>query len=155
MKPMGRFFRRLKDATGATLLEAAIITPLLLLLTFSIADFGGLFYAYLAIENGVSQATRFAVTGNSIGTLSRADSIKAAMRSATPTLTIPDEAFTFAHMPVGGSSWVGGTGGPGEIEKVTITYKWPLMTPLLAPFFPQGALSMRVESMMKNESRFK
>ena len=96
MKPKGRFFRRLKDATGATLLEAAIITPLLLLLTFSIADFGGLFYAYLALENGVSQATRFAVTGNTTGSLSREDSIKAAMRSATPTLSIPDGAFTFA-----------------------------------------------------------
>lgn len=155
MKPTGRLFRRLKDATGATLLEAAIITPLLLLLTFSIADFGGLFYAYLALENGVSQATRFAVTGNSMGTLSRPDSIKAAMRAATPTLTIPDGAFTFENMPVGGTSWVGGTGGPGAIEKVTITYSWPLMTPLLAPFFPGGALTMKVESMMKNESRFK
>jgi hypothetical protein len=154
MKPTGRLFRRLKDATGATLLEAAIITPLLLLLTFSIADFGGLFYAYLALENGVSQATRFAVTGNSMGSLSRAESIKAAMRSATPTLTIPDGAFSFQHMPVGGSSWVGGTGGPGEIEKVTITYTWPLMTPLLRPFFASGSLTMKVESMMKNESRF-
>jgi hypothetical protein len=155
MKPTGRLFRRLKDATGATLLEAAIITPLLLLLTFSIADFGGLFYAYLALENGVSQATRFAVTGNTTGALSREDSIKAAMRSATPTLTIPDGAFTFQHMPIGGAGWVGGTGGPDEIEKVTITYSWPLMTPLLSPFFPGGALSMKVESMMKNESRFK
>ena len=154
MKPTVRLFRRLKDATGATMLEAAIITPILLLLTFSIADFGGLFYAYLAIENGVSQATRFAVTGNSMGSLSRADSIKAAMRSATPTLTIPDGAFSFEHMPVGGSSWVGGTGGPGEIEKVTITYTWPIMTPLLKPFFPSGNLTMKVESMMKNESRF-
>ena len=58
MKSTGRYIKRLKDATGATLLEAAIITPLLLLLTFSIADFGGLFYVYLALENGVSQATR-------------------------------------------------------------------------------------------------
>ena len=154
-------FRRLKDATGATLLEAAIITPLLLLLTFSIADFGGLFYVYLALENGVSQATRQAITGNSMddpsnpGTpLSRAGTIKAAMRSATPTLNIPDGAFTFEHMPVGGTSWVGGTGGPGEIEKVTITYTWPIMTPLLKPFFAGGQLSMKVESMMKNESRF-
>jgi Flp pilus assembly protein TadG len=162
MKPTGRLFRRLTDATGATLLEAAIITPLLLLLTFSIADFGGLFYCYLALENGVSQATRFAVTGNTIsdpsipgGTLSRPDAIKAAMRSATPTLTIPDSAFTFENMPAGGTVWTGGTGGPGAIEKVTITYSWPLMTPLLAPFFPGGALTMKVESMMKNESRFK
>lgn len=153
--------RRLKDATGATLLEAAIITPLLLLLTFSIADFGGLFYAYLALENGVSQATRQAITGNAMddpsnpGTpLSRSGTIMAAMRNATPTLNIPDGAFSFAHMPVGGTSWLGGTGGPGEIEKVTITYTWPIMTPLLKPFFAGGQLTMKVESMMKNESRF-
>ena len=161
MKLTGRLFRRLEDTTGATLLEAAIITPLLLLLTFSIADFGGLFYAYLALENGVSQATRQAITGNTTddpahpGTpLSRAEAIKAAMRSATPTLNIPDSAFTFQNMPVGGTSWVGGTGGPGAIEKVTITYNWSLMTPLLRPFFTGGQLTMKVESMMKNESRF-
>jgi Flp pilus assembly protein TadG len=161
MKSTDRFFKRLKDATGATLIEAAIVTPLLLLLTFSIADFGGLFYAYLSLESGVSQATRLAVTGNpmdnpaSPGTpLSRAETIKAAMRNATPTLTIPDAAFTFQHMAVGGTTWLGGVGGANEIEKVTITYDWPLMTPLLRPFFPGGKLTMSVESTMKNESRF-
>jgi len=159
MKSTGRYIKRLKDATGATLLEAAIITPLLLLLTFSIADFGGLFYVYLALENGVSQATRQAITGNTVNgpsgaPLSRDAAIKAAMRDATPTLNIPDGAFTFEHMAVGGTSWLSGTGGPGEIEKVTITYTWPLMTPLLQPFFAGGQLSMKVESMMKNESRF-
>ena len=46
--------RRIRDTNGSTMLEAAIITPLLLLLTFSIVDFGALFYVYLALENGVS-----------------------------------------------------------------------------------------------------
>src|SRR5436189_4359192 len=97
-----RVLGRLGESRGATLLEAAIITPLLLLLTFSIADFGSLFYCYLALENGVSQATRFAVTGNTMSSpsspgtpLSRPETIKAAMRDATPTLAIPDSAFTF------------------------------------------------------------
>ena len=161
MMRIDRLVRRLRDTSGANLLEAAIITPLLLLLTFSIADFGSLFYCYLALENGVSQATRFAVTGNSMSdpsnpssTLSRPESIKAAMRDATPTLTIPDSAFTFQHMPVGGTTWLGGTGGPNDIERVTITYNWPILTPLLSPFFPGGQLTMKVESMMKNEGRF-
>ena len=161
MTRSARFLKRLRDTSGANLLEAAIITPLLLLLTFSIADFGSLFYCYRALENGVSQATRVAVTGNAMSdpahpgsTLSRPDSIKAAMRDATPTLNIPDSAFTFQHMPVGGTTWLGGTGGPNDIERVTITYTWPLMTPLLSPFFPGGALTMKVESMMKNEGRF-
>ena len=66
MKPLRRAAssRRLRDTAGTSMLEAAIITPLLLLLTLSIVDFGALFYVYLALENGVSQATRYGVTGN-------------------------------------------------------------------------------------------
>ncbi len=154
-----RSFRR--DCAGTNLVEAAIITPLLLLLTFGVVDFGALFYGYLALENGVSQATRFAVTGNLAPDpsnpgqmLSRSDSIIAAMRSATPTLTIPTTAFTFSHLPQGATAWIGGTGGPGDIEKVAVDYTWTVMTPLLRPFFPSGQLLMHVESAMKNEERF-
>jgi hypothetical protein len=153
--------RRLAGATGSTLLEAAIITPLLLLLTFSIVDFGAMFYVYLALENGVSQATRFAVTGNVMddpnhpgSSLSRDDSIKAAMRDATPTLTLDDSAFSFAHMPVGGSSWIAGSGGPGEIQKVTVNYNWTFFDPVIGAFFTNGQIALSVDSAMKNESRF-
>jgi len=155
-----RGFRRLRGSQGNSLIEAAIITPLLLLLTFAIVDFASLLYAYLALENGVSQATRFAVTGNLMddpdnpgGMLSREESIKAAMRRATPTLTIADAAFTFSHLPAGGSAWVGGTGGPDDVGKVTINYTWTLLTPLIRPFFANGQIGLTVESAMKNESR--
>ena len=43
-------------ASGQSMLEAAFITPLLLLLTFAIVDFSALLYVHLALENGVSQA---------------------------------------------------------------------------------------------------
>ena len=156
-----RVFRRLGDASGNTLLEAAIITPLLLLLTFSIVDFASLFYVYLALENGVSQATRYGVTGNLMddpanpgSQLSRADSIKTAMRQATPSLTIADSAFTFSHLALGGNAWIGGTGGPSDIDKVTVDYTWTFLTPVLRPFFTNGQIHFTVESAMKNESRF-
>jgi hypothetical protein len=137
------------------MVEAAIITPLLLLITFSIVDFSSLFYVYLSLENGVSQATRYAVTGQAMsgpsGPLDRVNTIMAAMRQATPTLTIRDTDFTFEHMPVGGSAFVGGVGGPDEIEKVTVSYRWQLLTPLLRPFFTNGEIQFQVSSMMKNE----
>jgi hypothetical protein len=158
---MMRFLRRLKDTSGATLLEAALVTPLLLLLTLSIVDFASLFYVYLSLESGVSQATRFGITGGTMddpsspGTpLGREGTLKAAMRGATPTLTIPDGAFSFSHMAPGGS-WVGGAGGPGDIEKLTVQYDWQLMTPLIRPFFTGGAIRVKVESTMKNEVKFK
>ena len=137
------------------MIEAAIITPLLLLLTFGIFEFGAMFYVFLALQNGVSQATRYAITGQHASPAGRAiDSIKAAMRTTTPTLTIPDSAFTFSHLPSGGSAFVGGVGGPGEVEKVTINYTWTFFTPLMRPFFPTGRMTITVDSTMKNEPKF-
>ncbi len=156
--PPRGFVRRLRDTAGTSVVEAAIITPLLLLLTLSVVDFGVLFYVYLALENGVSQATRYGVTGNVMvdpnnpaANLSHDDSIKAAMRQATPTLTIPDAAFSFSHMAPGGAAWQGGSGGPNELAKVSVGYTWHFINPMLWPFFPGGQITLNVESSMKNE----
>jgi hypothetical protein len=148
--------RRVGDSRGANLVEAAIITPLLLLLTFSIVDFASMFYCYLALEHGVSQATRFAVTGNEMtdaggAPMGREASIKQHMRSATPTLTLPDSAFSFSFMSPGSSSWSGGLGGPSDVGRVTVNYNWRFMTPLIRPFFANGEINLRVQSTMKNE----
>jgi hypothetical protein len=158
---MRRLRSRFAEARGTALVEAALITPLLVLLTLSIVDFGAMFYCYLALENGVSQATRYGVPGTLMddpGTpgakLTRPDSIKAAMRLATPTLTINDAAFSFSHMAPGGTAWVAGVGGPDEVEKVRVTYTWTFFNPVLWAFFPSGQITMNVESSMKNESRW-
>jgi Flp pilus assembly protein TadG len=134
--------------------EAALITPLLLILTFSIVDFGALLYVYLAMESGVSQATRFAVTGTPVTGMTREESIRAAMRDATPTLTLADTDFTFTHLTPGSSTWASGAGGPDDIGRVTVNYTWTLMTPLIRPFFPGGQVNVRVESAMKNERQW-
>ncbi len=151
---LSRFRRvraRLADSTGNTLIEAALITPLLLLVTFAIVDFAVLFYVHLALENGVGQATRYGVTGSLAPGLNREESIMAAMRDATPTLTIADDMFAFSHMPPGGNVWVGGAGGANDIDKVTVNYSWTLMTPLVRSFFAGGKITLIVESAMKNE----
>jgi Flp pilus assembly protein TadG len=150
-----RRLRRLRNARGSTLIEAAFITPLLLLLTFSIVDFGALLYIYLTLENGVSQATRFAITNSVTPGLTREESIRAAMRAATPTLTLPDDAFTFSFMAPGAGAWTNGAaGGPGDIGKVQVNYTWNIMTPLIRPFFTGGQINLRVESAMKNEAQW-
>jgi Flp pilus assembly protein TadG len=126
----------------------------MLLLTIGVFEFGAMFYVFLSLQNGVSQATRYAITGNTAGGASRVDSVKLAMRTTTPTITIPDSAFSFSHLPAGGTTFVGGVGGPGEVEKVTINYTWTFFTPLMRPFFPTGTMRMTVDSTMKNEPKF-
>jgi Flp pilus assembly protein TadG len=144
----------LRTEKGTSLVEAALITPLLLLLTFAIVDFASLFYIYLALENGVSQASRYGVTGNQVAGMTREQSIRTAMRQATPTLTIADGAFSFSHLRPGQGTWDAGVGGPSDIDKVTVNYNWPLLTPLVRPFFANGQINLVVESAMKNEARF-
>jgi hypothetical protein len=124
---------------------------LLMLVTFAICDVSTLFFVYLSLENGVTQATRAGVTGT---TGSREAALMAAMRDATPVLTIPDEAFSFSHLPPGASTWVSGSGGPDDIDKLTVNFTWHLMTPVLRPFFTGGDVRIRVESARKNEWRF-
>ena len=143
-----------RDSRGANLVETAMILPLLLLLTFAIVDFSTLLYVYLALENGVSQATRYAVTGQSMDDpgnpgqkFSREQSIKMAMRRATPTLPIGDTAFQFDNV----TKSTGGTGGPNDVIRVTVNYPWQSFTPLLRPFFTSGQIQLRVSSTMKNE----
>jgi Flp pilus assembly protein TadG len=150
----GRLTRRLKDAKGSNIVEMALVLPLLFLLTFSIVDFASMFYVYLALENGVSQAGRYGVTGNVLPGKSREESIREAMRGATPTLTIDDGAFTFSHIVPGSVNWLPGTGQPSEISRVRVTYTWALMTPFIREFFPDGQINIAVESAMLNEPRF-
>jgi Flp pilus assembly protein TadG len=159
MRQLSRRIRTLvQDASGANFVEAALILPLVLLVTFGVIDFATLGYEYLALENGVAQATRFVVTGQQMADpanpgmfLNRQNSIKQAMRTATPTLNIPDSAFVFQHMAPNAGSWSSGVGGPGDLEKVTVNYSYVPMTPLLRPFFTGGQINYSVDSTMKNE----
>ena len=140
---------------GQALIEAAIGIVLLMLLTFSIFDAALLFYAYLTLENGVTEATRFAVTGqqendpnNPTSTLSREDSIKHVMRNSTPGLMLLDSEFSFYDVTHRRS----GTGGPSDVIQVTVTHPWRLISPMLWPFVGNGGvISLRVSATMKNE----
>jgi Flp pilus assembly protein TadG len=150
-----RIGRRLRGDSGQSLLEAGFITPLLLLLTFAIVDFSALLYVHLALQNGVSQASRYGVTGAVAGPgVSREDSIRQAMRTATPTLTLGNGAFAFSHLSPGSGGWTAGSGGPNDVDKVTVNYEWTMLTPVLRPFFPTGKINFTVESIMKNERVF-
>ena len=148
------FASRLSDTTGTTLVEAAIVTPLLLLVTFAIVDFGALLYVPMALQNGVSNASRFGVVGKTMPDMSREESLRQAVRDATPSLTLDDDKITFTHLPPDSTTWVGGTGGPGAIEKITVKYTWELLTPVLQPLFGRDTVDFTVDSTMKNERKF-
>ncbi len=54
-------FRRVWDSRGAGLIEGAIISPLLFLITFSIMEFGVLFGRWQTVTNAAREGARTAV----------------------------------------------------------------------------------------------
>jgi Flp pilus assembly protein TadG len=139
---------------GSSLAEAAIVFPLVVLVTCALVEFISILHAYLALENGVSQATRYAVTGqtmtdpsNPAKNLPRDQAIIAALRRATPTVAIADSDVTFFDV----SQNTSGVGGPNDLIRVTVIHAWPLLTPVLRPVFPSGNVLLKASATMKNE----
>ena len=145
--------RLIRDTRGANLMEAAILTPLLFMLTIGLFEFSSLLYVFLTLQNGATLATRSIVTTNLAGT-ARENAIKQAMKDATPTLKLKDTDFQFHWMPGTGGSWSNGVGGPGDVGKVTVSYTWNFYTPLMKPFFKNNSVTFQIESAMRNEPKF-
>ena len=123
-----------------------------MLLTFSVLDAALLFYAYLTLQNGVTAATRFAVTGQDPNDTDHPtrheDSIKRVMRNATPGLTLGDGEFSFYDI----TTQSPGTGVPNDIIQVTVTHPRQLITPIMWPLVGNaGVITLRVSAMMRNE----
>jgi hypothetical protein len=149
---------RWQSDKGQSLIEAAIILPLLLFLVFAIVDFGVLFYVYQSMENGISEATRYGITGqqkpdpqNPGNYLSREESIKVVMREFNPSIVLNNSAFTFEHRELTGTTWDPGSGRPTDICRVTVNYSWRPIVPLISALFANGQVPLRVASTMKNE----
>lgn len=148
-----KLYRRSRNDDGSNVLEGALILPLILLLLCGLMDFAGFLFTRMALQNGVSQATRYAITRNTLSNVGREDSIRSVLRENTPRLTIADADISFSHQLPGGNAWLAGTGPPESIERVVVTHRWQVMTPIMERFFPPGGVTIRVESAMKNESQ--
>src|SRR6266446_6046978 len=119
-----------RPTPGQALVETAIGIVLLLLLTFSVVDASMLFFAYLTLQNGVTAATRFAVTGQNPDDVDHPsrheDAIMRVMRDAMPGLTLTDDEFRFYNITDG----TPGTGGPNQVIEVIVTHPWRLISPM-------------------------
>ena len=116
--------------------------------TATIIDFGRFFWSLLTVQNGVAQGTRFAVTNRLLDGLDRDDSIRKAIREATPGFALDDEDIVFYNV----SRSAPGSGGPRDTIRVTVEQDFRFLTPVVADFFgDEGTIRFRVSSTMRNE----
>ena len=146
-----------RPVPGQALIEAAIGIVLLLLLSFSVLDAAMLFYAYLTLQNGVTEATRFAVTGQQANNPSNPtrneEEIMRIVRNSTPGLQpILDSEFSFCDVTNPNNIICNSTGGPDSVIQVTVRHPYKLITPMVWPLVGAGGvINLRVSATMKNE----
>ena len=122
-----------------------------MLLSLSVVEAAMLFFAYLTLQNGVTAASRFGVTGQDPNDddhpTRHEDSIMRVMRDATG-LKLEDGEFTFYDITTQSS----GTGGPDDIIQVTVKHPLQLISPMVWPLMGNGGvITLRVSTTMRNE----
>jgi hypothetical protein len=122
---------------GASLVEMAIVIPILLLIVFGIIEFGFLFYRQIGINQGVREAARAAVVNN----------YASSGCSGSPAAQIACLADNRSGIS-GTHSWVhleGGASKNGVGDQITVCSDYPetSITGLMSGFLP-GHLTSKV-----------
>ncbi|MFC4321748.1 TadE/TadG family type IV pilus assembly protein [Litchfieldia salsa] len=117
----------MKKQSGQSLVEFALVLPMLLFLLFGIVDFGRVFHAYLTVDHAGREAARAASIGS-------ADVVDVAVANgASINLTASQVAYTTS-------------GGEAQI---IITYPMTFITPVIGSLFSPYNLTnttiMRIE----------
>jgi Flp pilus assembly protein TadG len=154
--------RTIRGSKGVTIMEFSLVLPLLLVLIFTIVDFG--IYSFIAhtVQFATREGVRLALVGRTVtdpngNMLTREASIiqtiddKARIAVSPSNLQIsifPVEA-DFSD-PVGWQN-TQDAGGPGNYMRVRTVYQYKFVTPLLAALVPNGKLSIRAQATYRNE----
>lgn len=152
------FGRKTANQGGATVVEFAVILPLLLLLLMAIFEFGLLFWVNMTMQHAVREGARYAITGrddldpdtDEDGVKLRPAAVLEKIRSSTQGLYDSVVSGYSITNPEGDE--LVGFGGPGQIVVIHLQCSWSLLTPLVRPFFEDGTYTFTVSSAMRNEN---
>jgi Flp pilus assembly protein TadG len=145
---------------GATVVEMAIIMPVLLLVLVGLVEFSIMFFVNQTMQHAVREGGRYAITGQtdadpSTNTKLRYRAVIERMRSASlgmfdkvcPVVTTNNVTYTDS------SSYNAAMfGQAGDILVIKLSCAWPMMTPVMRPFFTDGKFRFVVAVTMLNEN---
>lgn len=131
-----RRIRVLKRKNGQSLVETALIMPLIILILMGIIDFGMIFNSYLVVSNASREGARNAAVGKSDNNIvSIVNMASSTLDAAKITTTIyPQQAYRKT----------------GDEVKITVEYQYTFLTPVVSslmnkPFKLKSVSVMRVE----------
>lgn len=156
LKPYGSNRQR-----GATMVEFALVSPLLFLLMMATIDLSAMMWANLSMQHAVREGARYALTGRTDGYASAGDrylQVIQAIKSnsmgvynmVNPRIEVKLNGATTSY---GNSSSYGSNmfGSSGDLVVLKFDCTWRLMTPLMRPFFTGGSYKFSVATTFNNE----
>lgn len=155
---MKLFFRKNPPLNkGATVVEFALIIPLLLILLMAIIELGALFWVNMTMQHAVREGTRYAITGRidldpNPNPEDRLRPVAVAEKIKLSSLGLYDSVVTDMVVTDPEGNVLADFGGPGETLVINLQCSWPLLTPLIRPFFDGGSYNFQVSSTMRNEN---
>lgn len=144
--------------SGATIVEMAIVAPVLLLVLLSLLELSLMFFATLTMQYAVREGARYAITGQS----NLDPNTTGQQRYAAVIQKIRNNSIGFYDkmspvISVNGTSYASTAysnamfGGAGGLIVLKIDCDWKVTTPLLAAFFADGKYHFAVATAMRNE----
>ena len=112
--PLRSWFARTLREAGQTLVEFALILPIMLLLIFALVDFGRGFYTWLILTNGAREGARVGATQQDY------NAIVTRIQEATGTLDQDRLTITLTNVQ----------GPRGEPIEVDLEYDFEFVTPI-------------------------
>ena len=126
---------------GQSLVEFALLAPIVFLAFFGLFDLGGAVYTYNTLAHGTQTAAAYASLHcgyNGSGYTS--SQLGQQVLASGQLLQAPQ--LTVSATPTNGN----GCTQPGAAITVTSTYLYHPLTPMMQAFFPQGGLSLQASA---------
>lgn len=120
---------------GATLVEFALVLPILVTLLFGIAEFGRVLNAQVVVTSATREGARFASLGSSSA------AVTTQVRANCPT--VDPALLTVVVTNAGGAS--------GTAVSVRVTYQLTLMSEIIASMFGASTVNISHEAVMRLE----
>ena len=169
--PLGRAGR---DASGATAIEFALVSPIVIALILGAIQVGVIFFAQAELENAAEQAARIVYTNQAptassdfktdvCGYLQALFSCSSVMvdlqtqsisAASSDALILTPPTLTYNGSGQVTNSWNYSPGTPGKLEILRVLYQWPVYAGPLGVFFANlsnGNLYMSSTQVFQNE----
>jgi hypothetical protein len=153
---------RLWNSRGSTLVEYALVLPMLVWLIFAVIEFGHYGFVQHSIQFATREGVRLALVGRTLtnpnGTsMSREQSIVKKIQDCA-AVAVPPGKLSISIYPVNAdftdpNGWLGtqDAGLPGSNMRVRTRYDYAFITPVIGAFFPNGHATISAQATYRNE----